>query len=118
MTLRAIHSAFRQGVMLWQVELGVYLKVAIETWAWVFSRIHNELAAPASSLNVFAPWAVAGFTSGSVRKLRISEINPAVRAGCKVACNVRMAVITSRISDVRSARHFHGSHDGASQRRT
>ena len=59
MALHAIHAAFNDRMMLGKVEFGVGLEMTLEAGRWVFSRVDDELAAAAASLEVFAPGSMA-----------------------------------------------------------
>ena len=50
----AIHPPLDDRVMVWQVEFSMGLKMALKTGRRILSGINNELAAPASGIDVFA----------------------------------------------------------------
>ena len=103
MTLHAIHVSLEDGMgVLGQVELGMRLQMAGETRRRVFSGIYDELSASTAGGNMFAARSMAGFAPGSVRQLCIVKIETSMSAGRKVARDIRMAIITGRISHIRS----------------
>ena len=107
MTLHAIHVSLEDGMgVLGQVELGMRLQMAIETGRWVLSWIDDELSSPPTCCNMLAPGSVTGFAPGSVRQLCIVKIETSMSAGRKVARDIRMAIITGRISHIRSTGYF------------
>ena len=59
MALHAIHAALQDRMMLWKVEFGEGLEMTLEAGGWFFSRVDDELAAAAASLEVFAPGSMA-----------------------------------------------------------
>jgi hypothetical protein len=105
-------------MMLRQIEFGVCLEVAVEASGWVFTRIDNELPTPSANIDVLASGSVTGFATSFIGKFRVCEINAAMSAGGKITGNIGVAIITGRISDVRSAGHLDWSHNGAGQRGT
>lgn len=62
----ATHPAFLDGMVIRHVELSLLVYVALEAHLRVLHRVDNELAAPATSLNVEAACPMATLTSHSL----------------------------------------------------
>jgi hypothetical protein len=62
-TLNTIHLAFDYGMMLRQFEFSMRREVTLETGCGVLARVHNELAASTTRLDVFATGTVTGFAA-------------------------------------------------------
>src|SRR5690348_2792401 len=106
MALDAIHFAFKHGMVLWRVEFGLGLEVALEAGSRVPAGIYNKDAPTAASLNVFAARPVAGFASGLTSQDCGWGVDAGVGTGLKSSRDVRVAVVTCLVADVLRARNF------------
>src|SRR6476646_1850386 len=52
MALNTIHPVFQHRVMLWKIEFGMRLQMAVETGRRIFSRVDNEFATSSASRDV------------------------------------------------------------------
>jgi len=104
-------------MMLRQAELRVGFEMALKTRTSVFARIHDELAASAAGLDVFAAGAVTGFTAALAHHGGSFVVNTRVRTGRKNPDVIRVTLETRAIADKRCARYRRWGHDRALQRR-
>jgi hypothetical protein len=109
--LHAIHVAFDDGVMLRQIKFRVHIRVALETRARIFAGIYNH--SPPAYAHMFAPWAVAGFATGALRKFDIVLAEASVRAHRERARNIRVTIDARRVADKMRARHMRRRDDRA-----
>jgi len=110
--LDAIHLPFNNGMMLWQVELGLRLQMALETRRRVLPWVNDELAAATTGFNVLAARAVARFATGLALQRGILDMNARMRAHSKSPRDIRVAIVTGLITGVRSSGYFRRRHHG------
>ncbi len=75
-TLGTTHVPFGQRMMLGQTELSLNVNVTLVTRGRIFARINNELTTATPRLNMFAAWAVTGFTAGLARHGAVFRVDP------------------------------------------
>src|ERR1041385_4173355 len=63
MALDAVHAPFDYRMPHRQSKFGMDLEMTLETCRWIFAGVHDELAASASCLDMFAPGAMAGLAT-------------------------------------------------------
>jgi hypothetical protein len=111
--LNAVHFALDDGMMLWEVELGLGFKVALETGGGVAAGIDDEFIATAPGGYVQAAGAVAGFATLLAREAGLIEMQARVRALRKNARDVGVAIRANTVADISSAIDGGRRHDGA-----
>ena len=112
MALNAIHFAFNHRMVLWKIELGVGLEMAIKTSGRIFARIMNQ-APPTADRNVPAAGPVARFTASQVAHVGAFVVESRVRAGRECAGNLDMTLQAGFVADKRGAFDLRGSDDSA-----
>ena len=109
--LPAIHVAFDDRVMLWQIKFRVDVEVTLKTGRRVLARVDDEPGA-AAGLDVFAARPVTGFAAGLADHRRIVRMNPRVRASGKLSDDVLVTVRAGLVADIMRARNFQRCHHG------
>jgi len=109
--LDAIHFAFKDGMMLREMEFRLRLLVALETGFGIFAGIDDEFLEPAASGHgdVFASGAVAGFAAALAGHFSIGNAQSRVRAGGENAGDIGMTVDTRLVAHVGGAFDLQGS---------
>ncbi|MDB6032516.1 MAG: hypothetical protein JWM16_2854 [Verrucomicrobiales bacterium] len=116
--LHTIHFAFRQRVMLWQIELGMRFHVATETSRRIFPRIHNEPPPPSSGLHMPAARSVTGFATRHLGHVGTFKMQPGMRAGSEDPGIVGMTLEAGLIANKSGAFHRRRRDYHPVQRRT
>jgi len=96
--LDAIHSPFKDGVMLGQFELRVDIEVAVKARLRFTAGIDDK-PSPTARLHVQTPRTVTGFATGVLPVRRSFELQPRVGIGRERARKVRMALRTRLVAD-------------------
>ena len=115
MALDAIHATFQDGMMLRQLELRMYIKVASETRLRVPARIDDQLSA-AAGLDVQTARSMTGFTPGGVVVGSAFDVQTGVRAGRKGASVIGMALDAGLVPDERCTFNLRRNYDAPGQR--
>jgi hypothetical protein len=110
-----VHVAFKHGVVLRQVELGVDGEVALETGVGLFARVDDELATTAAGGDVFAAGAVTGFAALLAGHLCVGQVESGMRAGREGSRDVSMAISAGFVADVSGAFDLRRGVDGAAE---
>ncbi len=110
--LNAGHFAFKDGMMLRQMELGVRRNVTLETSVRLFPRVDNEFGS--ADGDVFAARTVAGFAALLTGYLRVGQTQARVGTGGKGAGNFFVALSAPFVSHVGGTFNLRRSDDRAS----
>ena len=111
--LDAIHAVFQYRMTMRQSELGVHINMTGETGFRFPARIDNKFAPPAPGLHVQAAWSVARFTAGSLGSRRSSQMKTRMRAGWKVASDVRVTIDAGQVANKSRSLNHRRRHDRA-----
>jgi hypothetical protein len=103
--LNTIHVSLRHRVMLGHSKLSLDGDMAIKTGSGIFSGIDDEFASPSATFDVLAAGAMAGFASALARHWRPFDVQPAMSAGRKNSCDVRVAIRAGLVPHERGAGH-------------
>ncbi len=91
MAVHATHMAFKDGMMLRQIEFGLDIQMALEAGVRLFAGINDEVGR-ATGTDMFAAGAVAGFATAFPAHGRVFNMQTGVRAGRKFTDDFRMAI--------------------------
>lgn len=116
-TLRAVHLAFENAMMMRQVEFGPGLQMAIETHRRVGAGIENELPAAAANGDVLAARAVTSFASADAGFHVRRKVQPGMSARGECCDVIGMASQAGLIADESRAGNFGGNNNTARQSR-
>jgi len=103
MALHAVHLFLRHRVVLGELELRLFLAMALETSRRVLAGIENELASPAAAGDMQAGRPMARFTARLPNGTSVFEVDSEVGAGRKDASDALVAVGASFVADERRA---------------
>src|SRR5437867_4354271 len=117
MALHAIHSPFRNRVVLRQVKVHMNVQVTLITGFGIFPWIHNEATSSAPAGHMLAAGAVARFATG-VTHLHSWDMNSRMRSGRKNPRDVGMTLRTHLVPDERSPFNFWRCNNGVVERGT
>jgi len=107
--LDTVHVPFQHRMVLWQIELGVGLKMAVEAGRSVLAGIDDELSAPAPYLNVFATGAVTRFAAALSSYCCARKVDAGMRAGGEATHIIGVAVEAGAISNKSGTRYGWGA---------
>jgi hypothetical protein len=116
--LHTIHLTLDYGMMLRHSKFRLCLQVALKTGDRIFSRIHNELAAPSAGLHMFAARPMARFATRLPAEFRVFDMDARMRTRGKNPRDVCVTLRTSVIADVSCARNIRRRNDRARESRT
>ena len=96
-----------------QMELSLRFEMALEAGGCILARVHDEFAAPAADLNVFAAGTMAGFAAALIGPAGAGEMDAAVRTGRELADVVGVAIEARRVANETGPGHFRRNQHGA-----